>query len=96
VGNLSGASGSSAYYYIDVPSGATNLVFQTSGGSGDVDLLVKLGALPTGGSYDCGSASFSPAAGRYYVWLYGFAAYAGVTLQASYTAGSPPPPPPRR
>ncbi|NJD88226.1 MAG: hypothetical protein FIB05_09445 [Betaproteobacteria bacterium] len=101
VGNLAGALGSSAYYYIDVPTGATSLAIQTSGGSGDMDLLVKLGTQPTTSSYDCVSASLTateacsftnPVAGRYHVMLYGFSAYSGVTLQATYVAGTTPPP----
>jgi serine protease len=45
--NLSGASGSWVYYRMDVPSGASNLLIATSGGTGDVDLYVKQGGAPT-------------------------------------------------
>jgi subtilisin family serine protease len=87
---LGGAMGSSQYFYIDVPAGASNLLIQTSGGSGDADLYIRFGALPTTGVFDCSSTSRGggescsiafPSAGRYYVLLFGFAAYGGLSLQ---------------
>lgn len=93
-GNLSGSQGSFQYLYIDVPVGATNLVIQTSGGSGDADLYVRLGTAPTTAVFDCSSTgsvsnekcSFAvPVAGRYYILLYGFTPYIGVSMQASFT-----------
>ncbi|WP_165873488.1 Calx-beta domain-containing protein [Parasulfuritortus cantonensis] len=97
VTNLAGASASSAYFYIDVPSGATGLTVTISGGTGDADLYVRAGSLPTTTAYDCrpwltGNAetcTFSnPVAGRYYIMLYGYASYSGVTLKAAYAVGS--------
>lgn len=94
VTNLSGALGSAQYFHIDVSAGASNLVIQTSGGSGDADLYVRFGAVPTTGTFDCSSTGATntercsiaaPNAGRYYVMLFGFAAYAGVGLQPSFT-----------
>ncbi|WP_375335619.1 M28 family peptidase, partial [Staphylococcus aureus] len=38
---LSGGSGSTVLYKIEVPAGAHNLVISTSGGSGDVDLYTR-------------------------------------------------------
>jgi hypothetical protein len=94
VTGLSGFSGSSALFTIAVPSGASNLVITTSGGSGDVDLYVRLGQVPTS-TYDCSSAYYSnsesctfsaPTAGTYYILLDGYSSYSGVTVKASYTA----------
>jgi vibriolysin len=94
VTNLSGAKSSKAVFTFDVPAGATNLRFKTSGGSGDADLYVKFGAEPTTSNYDSRSATGSNAetvtpstvkVGKYYVMVYGFAAFSGVSLTASYT-----------
>lgn len=92
-GNLSAAVDNLKHFYIDVPSGQTNLTIKTSGGAGDVDLYVRQGSLPTTSEYDCApsltgnteSCSITnPTAGRYYATLYASAAYRGVSLQASY------------
>jgi serine protease len=91
--NLSGASGSWVYYRMDVPSGASNLLIATSGGTGDVDLYVKQGGAPTLNSYDCRPYSNSnnetcnfstPAAGMWWTGLHGYSSYSGVSLSASY------------
>ncbi|MCW5592007.1 MAG: pre-peptidase C-terminal domain-containing protein [Burkholderiales bacterium] len=98
VNNLSGATSSVAYYYIDVPAGATNLLIQTTGGTGDVDLFVQRDTPPTSGPYDCTSTSLttteicsfpSPTAGRYFIALFGYSAFSGVSLQASYLSPVP-------
>ena len=90
---LSGATNNNASFSVQVPSGATNLVVSTSGGTGDVDLFVKAGTAPTLQSYDCLSQSTgntencgvaSPSAGTYHVLLYGYAAYSGVSLRVTY------------
>jgi hypothetical protein len=95
VTELSGAAGSQTYYRIDVPAGQDELVILTTGGTGDVDLYVRLGALPTTTSYDyrpykVGNEETvtvpTPAAGTWYIMLRGYAIYAGVTLRATYTA----------
>lgn len=92
--NQSGAESSSRFFSITVPAGATALTVTTSGGTGDVDLFVRLGGLPSAGTFDCESAAFenaeecvvnSPAAGTWYVLLKAFEAYAGVTLTATVT-----------
>ena len=77
-----------------VPAGATNLSFNISGGTGDADLYVRLGAAPTTSSYLCRpytsgnteTCSFTaPTAGTYYVRLRAYATFSGVTLTTSYT-----------
>jgi len=103
VPGLSGAAGSATYFYIDVPSGASSLVVQTSGGGrgANADLFVRRDAVPTTGAFDCASVTSSsseicsftsPPAGRYYVLLYGAAAYSSVSLVATYVAAPPPSP----
>src|SRR3546814_1186547 len=66
---------------MDVPAGATNLVFNLSGGTGDADLYVKFGSAPTDSVYDCRpfvsgnteSCSFAaPQAGTYHVRVKAF------------------------
>jgi hypothetical protein len=47
-----GAAGSEKFYKIDVPAGQDELEILTTSGTGDVDLYVRLGALPTTTSYD--------------------------------------------
>ena len=86
---------------MSVPSGATNLVFSMSGGTGDADLYVKFGSAPTTSSYDCRpyvsgnteTCTFAtPQVGTYYVMVNAYAAYSGVTLKGSYstsTGGTP-------
>ncbi|MBX5481666.1 MAG: M4 family metallopeptidase [Myxococcaceae bacterium] len=94
---VSGSTGSQNFYSISVPSGASNLTFKISGGTGDVDLYVRYGAKPTTSTWD-----YRPylngnnetvnvtnvQAGTWYVMLDGYAAYSGVTLVVSYTTGS--------
>src|SRR4029078_6989880 len=84
------------------PSGATNLKFVTSGGTGDVDVYAKFGSHPTTTVNDSKSEGSTTAetcaittaqAGTYYVLLHGYATYSGVSLTGSYTAGSPNTPP---
>lgn len=92
--NQSGAESSLRFFSITVPAGATTLTVTTSGGTGDVDLFVRQGSLPSNGSYDCSSEAAengescvvnSPAAGTWYVLLNGYQAYTGVTLTATVT-----------
>lgn len=95
--NVSGAQGSSTYFSLDVPAGATNLAFTMSGGSGDADLYVRFGSQPTTSTYDCrpyqsGNNESCPIAtaqaGTYYLMLRGYSAYSGVTLTGTYDAGT--------
>jgi vibriolysin len=87
--------GVSANYSVTVPAGTTSLVFTTSGGTGDADLYVRLGAAPTTTLYTCrpytgGNAETctitNPAAGSvYYANVRAYSAYSGVTLKAVRT-----------
>lgn len=94
VTNQSAALGAWLRYRIDVPAGATNLVVSTSGGTGASDLYVRAGSEPTSSAFDCRpltvgndeSCSFAqPQATSYYIGLYGYKAFAGVTVTASYS-----------
>ncbi|HXT20224.1 MAG TPA: pre-peptidase C-terminal domain-containing protein, partial [Thermoanaerobaculia bacterium] len=96
VTGISGATGSQQFWTMTVPAGATNLTFNTSGGTGDVDLYVKFGSQPTITVNDCKSESATttesctiavPSAGTYHVLLYGYATYSGVSLVGNYTTG---------
>jgi serine protease len=96
VSGLSGSSGTELRYTMSVPSGASNLQFVMSGGSGDADLYVRYGSAPTTGSYDCRpyaggnneSCPFAtPQAGTWHVMVRGYSSFSAVSLVGSYTAG---------
>ena len=91
--NLSGTAGSTRNYSVIVPAGATNLVIQMSGGTGDADLYVKYGQVPTTVDFNCRpflagnneTCPFAtPSAGTYYILIVGDESFNGVTLSASY------------
>jgi Bacterial pre-peptidase C-terminal domain len=102
--NLSGATGSDVFYELAVPAGASNLSFNTSGGSGDVDLYIKFGSQASSSNWDCRPYQYgnnevcdisNVQQGTYSVMLNAYSSYGDVTLSASYDeAGAPPPPPP--
>ena len=96
VSGISGAHASQQFWTMSVPSGASNLVFQISGGTGDADLYVRYGSAPTTTTYDCRpfagdsneTCNFpSPSVGTWHVMLVGDGAYSGVTLTGSYQTG---------
>jgi hypothetical protein len=97
VSNLAGGLGSQQFWTMSVPTGASNLQFQTSGGSGDADLYVRFGTAPTMTTYDCRpfasgnneTCTFaSPAAGTWHVMVVGDDPYSGMTLVGSYQTGT--------
>jgi vibriolysin len=96
VSSLSGSSGNKKYYALEVPAGETSVAFEISGGTGDADLYVRHGALPSASTYDCrpyksGNAevcSFtSPRAGTWYVMVNAYSTYSGVSLKGTYGGG---------
>jgi len=95
VTGLSGATGVlSADYTFTVPAGATAATVAISGGTGDADMYVQVGAAPTLTSYSCrpyvtGNAeSCTLTAGNtYHIKINAYAAYTGVSLVGKYTAG---------
>jgi Zn-dependent metalloprotease len=97
VTGISGATGSWTNYKITVPTGQTQLKITMSGGTGDADLYVKRGAQPTATVYDyrpylTGNNETvtvaNPVAGDWYISLNGFAAFSGVSLNATYTGST--------
>jgi hypothetical protein len=94
VTGISGASGSQQFWKLAVPAGKTSLTFTISGGTGDADLYVRLGAKPTTSTFNCRPfingnnetcTISNPSAGDWYVMIRGFAAFSGVTLKGTYT-----------
>jgi serine protease len=95
------ASAWSCNYTLSVPTGASNLTFDLSGGTGDADMYVKFGAEPTSSVYDCrpyksGNAEnctfATPQVGTYYVKIFGYSAASGMSLKGAYSTGTTPPP----
>jgi len=97
VTGLAGATASEKYFSIEVPSGQSELVIAIFGGTGDCDLYVKRGKLPTTSDYDyrpflLGNNETvevkNPTAGTWYIMLRADSAYTDVTLVASYSGGT--------
>ena len=94
LGSQGASTGNYLHYKIAVPSGQTSLVVTTTGGTGDADLYVKRGAQASSSTYDGkseGSTSAetvtisNPVAGDFYVALYAYSTFSGVTVKATYT-----------
>jgi serine protease len=90
----SGARGSQQFRKIIVPAGMSNLEVTIRGGSGDVDLYVSRGGVPTTSNFGCRSwnggntedCNFpNPVAGTYFIMLDLWDPYAGARLTATYT-----------
>ncbi len=96
---LAAGQGEELLFTMQVPAGATNINFAISGGTGDADLYVKFGSIPTDSSYDCRpyrngnveSCSATQTNGTYHVRLKGYSSFAGVSLTGSYTEPGTPP-----
>ena len=97
---ISGTAKQQLFYTIEVPVGATNLNFKTSGGTGDADLFVKFGAKPSLTTQDCKSTSNGNTescditniqAGTYHVMVEAWSAISGVSLTASFSDGGTTP-----
>jgi hypothetical protein len=91
--NLAGATGSSQQLWAySAAAGATvtvTLAPNAGGSTGDADLYVRFGAVPTSTLFDCrpnlaGSSErctlTNPTAGTYYIMLNAFSAFTGVDL----------------
>ncbi|MEH6553457.1 M4 family metallopeptidase [Pseudoalteromonas tetraodonis] len=94
---ISGADKEQLFFTLEVPDGATNLQFNTMGGSGDADLYVKFASRPSLNNYDCNSTTSTSTescnisnaqAGTYYVMVEAWSAIAGVSLTGSYSDGN--------
>ncbi|HEX8697691.1 MAG TPA: M4 family metallopeptidase [Myxococcaceae bacterium] len=95
--SLFGGTGTQKYFTLEVPAGSTSLRFETSGGTGDVDLYVRYGSQPATNAYDCRpyasgnteTCSFTnPQAGTWHVMLYGYTSYSGVSLKGTHGGSS--------
>jgi serine protease len=92
----SGAAASSTVYKLDVPAGALALTLRTLGGTGNVSIYVKAGAVASAASYDYKSAGNAgntesvaisrPVAATYYVTVVGETAYSGLSVLGSFVA----------
>jgi len=96
--DLSAGADDLLFFSIDVPSGRDTLTFSTAGGTGDGDLFVRHGDLPTFQDYDYapllpGNAETvtvdQPAEGTWYAMLWTSSDFAGVSLTATYSGGDP-------
>ena len=97
VGPLSGATSSLMFYKLTVPSGATNATFTIAGSSGDCDLYVKYGSVPSSTTWDYRPYTTTsnetvsvpnPAAGDWYIALFAYKAYTNLTLTATFQASA--------
>lgn len=96
VTGIAGSANSSRHYVIVVGNGASQLTVTTTGGTGDADLYLRAGTPPTTVISDCDSETSTssesctisnPAAGPWHVLVYGYSAYANVTLTATVGGG---------
>ncbi|WP_051303357.1 M4 family metallopeptidase [Psychromonas aquimarina] len=100
VNGLQASTGSDIVYTMQVPANAQNIKFAINGGTGDADLYVKYGALPTDQTSDCSplkngnaeTCSMTQDNGTYYVRVKAYASFANVSLTGSYTTETTPVP----
>lgn len=92
--NIGGAANSETRFQLVVPANASNLAIVASGGSGDMDMYVRVGQAPTTSSYDCRpyvsgnneNCTFAtPQSGTYHILLRGYSTYSGMSLSVSYS-----------
>jgi vibriolysin len=96
----SGSTGSWKHFKITVPASQSQLKIEQSLGTGDADLYVKRGAQPTltvydyrpylGGNTETVTVA-NPVAGDWFISIYAYATYSGVSIKATYTGTVPPP-----
>lgn len=96
VTNISELEGGNHSYKITVPPGAETLTVTTTGGTGDVDLVVNFGSPASpfrSAGYDCLSDNYgnddsctidNPDPGEWHIMLYAYDPFSGVTLTATY------------
>lgn len=94
--DLAGKVGDRLYFQVLVPPKAESLSVGTAGGSGDSDLYISRGVLPDAKKYEAvsngnGTAEKitinNPAPGAWYVLVYGYKPFEGVTVGANVTGG---------
>ncbi|NTX64876.1 M4 family metallopeptidase [Myxococcus sp. CA051A] len=98
VGGLSGATNDTHGFFVQIPEapegGYRNVTVRVEGGTGNADLYVRRGAIPTHSDYDCRSMKETNAercdlkyveGGKYYVLLYGAkGGYANASVVVTY------------
>jgi vibriolysin len=101
VTNISGTAGQMKIYTLAVPAGQSTVTFSMTGGTGDADLYVNFGGEPSTTVYQCRpyltgnteTCTFTPpSTGTYFVGVYAYANFAGLTLTGTYsstTGGDP-------
>jgi hypothetical protein len=92
---LAATEGAETLYRVVVPAGATRLEVRTSGGTGDVDLVLRHALIPVPNEpFACGSFEGSndeicviesPSAGEWFFYLLAYQNYSGVTLLVTVT-----------
>jgi len=96
--NIAGNKDQELVYYINTVENGTNVNITTSGGTGDLDLYVKSGEIPTKNNYDCRPFASGNnescdvllgTAGTVYIKLIGYNAFADVTLVATNNVNEP-------
>lgn len=87
--NLSASTGNWLHFEVTVPSGASALNAEITGGSGDADLYVRQGSQPTTSNYDCrpykwgneeSCAEATPGSGTWWISLRAYESFSGVTM----------------
>ncbi|MET1257351.1 S8 family peptidase [Aliikangiella maris] len=88
--DISGDLGSKTYFEFTVPAGSTGQI-KTYGGTGDLDLYVSKGSVPTTTSYECrpynnGNTETCNlnSAGTYHIMLHGYSSYSGAQIVGVY------------
>ncbi len=95
---LTDTKGNMKMYKITVPASMTSLMISTSGGTGDCDIYTRFAAAPTLAEYYAKSTGPGtdesitipdPKAGTWYIMVYAYDDYAGVSLLATYGTDLP-------
>lgn len=90
--SIAGSVGSFQYIRVTVPSGVSQLNVSISGGTGDCDLYLKSGTIPTLSVYDYrpylpGNTESitvpNPQAGEWIIGLQGYSSFSGLTVSVS-------------
>lgn len=90
-------AGNLRYYSLDVPEGTRDLSVRLQGGTGNADLFLRRGALPTDSQFDRASTNpgnteqvdiSQPQDGTWYVGIQAKSAYTGLALSTSSTQGA--------
>lgn len=98
VSPLAASTDQGLIYSFTVPAGKTSLTFTTANGTGDADMYIRRGSIPTVQTNDCKSEGpttselctiNSPQAGTYYVLIYAYTSISGVSLTAQYLPSDP-------